>query len=98
MSGGIAYVYDRDGMFDASVNDEMVTIEQLDATDREFVRTTVQRHGEHTDSAVAKRLLADWNVEVSRFRKVMPNDYKRVLDVMRSPRLTASPRTRRWPR
>ena len=83
MSGGIAYVYDRDGRFDSRVNDEMVTIEHLDATDREFLRTTVQRHGEYTGSAVAKRLLAAWNVEVSRFRKVMPNDYKRVLTVMR---------------
>jgi glutamate synthase (NADPH/NADH) large chain len=83
MSGGIAYVYDRDGSFDDRVNDEMVTIEQLDASDREFLRTTVQRHGEYTGSAVAKRLLAAWNVEISRFRKVMPNDYKRVLGVMR---------------
>jgi glutamate synthase (NADPH/NADH) large chain len=83
MSGGIAYVYDRDGSFDTRVNDEMVTIEQLDPSDREFLRTTVQRHGEYTGSAVAKRLLAAWNVEVSRFRKVMPNDYKRVLVVMR---------------
>jgi glutamate synthase (NADPH/NADH) large chain len=83
MSGGIAYVYDRDGSFDSRVNDEMVTIEQLDPSDREFLRTTVQRHGEYTGSAVAKRLLAAWNVEVSRFRKVMPNDYKRVLAVMR---------------
>jgi glutamate synthase (NADPH/NADH) large chain len=83
MSGGIAYVYDRDGSFDTRVNDEMVTIEQLDASDREFLRTTVQRHGEYTGSAVAKRLLAAWNVEVSRFRKVMPTDYKRVLAVMR---------------
>jgi glutamate synthase (NADPH/NADH) large chain len=83
MSGGIAYVYDRDGAFDTRVNDEMVTFEQLDASDREFLRTTVQRHGEYTGSAVAKRLLAAWNVEVSRFRKVMPNDYKRVLAVMR---------------
>jgi glutamate synthase (NADPH/NADH) large chain len=83
MSGGIAYVYDRDGSFDDRVNDEMVTIEQLNASDREFLRTTVQRHGGYTGSAVAKRLLAAWNVEISRFRKVMPNDYKRVLAVMR---------------
>ena len=40
-------------------------------------------HGEYTGSAVAKRLLAAWNVEISRFRKVMPTDYKRVLAVMR---------------
>ena len=77
------------------VNYEMVTIEQLDAGDREFLRTTIERHGEYTDSAVAKRMLAAWNVEVSRFRKVMPTDYKRVLTVMRESEAPGSPRTRR---
>jgi glutamate synthase (NADPH/NADH) large chain len=61
----------------------MVAVEQLDDHDREFVRSVVARHGELTGSAVSRRLLAAWNVEVSRFRKVMPTDYKRVLGVMR---------------
>ena len=42
----------------------------------------VERHLAYTDSAVAKRMLADWSVESSRFRKVMPTDYKRVLGVI----------------
>jgi glutamate synthase (NADPH/NADH) large chain len=83
MSGGIAYVYDRDGTFDERLNTEMVQLEQLDDDDREWLRATVERHGELTGSTVSKRLLAAWNVEVSRFRKVMPTDYKRVLTVMR---------------
>jgi glutamate synthase (NADPH) large chain len=83
MSGGIAYVYDRDGTFDDRLNTEMVQLEQLDDDDREWLRSTVERHGELTGSAVSKRLLAAWNVEISRFRKVMPTDYKRVLTVMR---------------
>ncbi|HEY3483815.1 MAG TPA: glutamate synthase large subunit [Ilumatobacteraceae bacterium] len=83
MSGGIAYVYDRDGSFDTRVNYEMVNLEHLDDDDREFLRSTIERHAELTGSAVAKRLLAAWNVEVSRFRKVMPADYKRVLTVMK---------------
>jgi glutamate synthase (NADPH/NADH) large chain len=82
MSGGIAYVYDRDGDFDRRVNYEMVEIEQLDDDDRDFVRDIVERHLAYTDSAVAKRMLADWSVESSRFRKVMPTDYKRVLKVI----------------
>jgi glutamate synthase (NADPH/NADH) large chain len=81
MSGGIAYVYDRNNDFDRRVNYEMVEVEQLDDGDREFLRTTVEAHFGHTDSAVAKGLLASWSVEVSRFRKVMPTDYKRVLTV-----------------
>jgi glutamate synthase (NADPH) large chain len=83
MSGGIAYVYDRHAEFDRKVNYEMVEVEHLDDDDREFLRSTIGRHLEYTDSAVAKRMLASWNVEVSRFRKVMPVDYKRVLSVMK---------------
>jgi glutamate synthase (NADPH/NADH) large chain len=83
MSGGIAYVYDRHYDFDRKVNYEMVEVEQLDDDDREFLRTTIEAHAEATDSAVAKRMLASWSVEVSRFRKVMPTDYKRVLTVTR---------------
>ena len=47
------------------------------------LRADRERHLAYTDSAVAKRMLASWSVEVSRFRKVMPTDYKRVLAVMR---------------
>ncbi|MEO6653563.1 MAG: glutamate synthase large subunit [Ilumatobacteraceae bacterium] len=82
MSGGIAYVYDRNNDFDRKVNTEMVEIEQLDEGDRTFLRATVEAHLEHTGSAVASRMLHAWNVEVSKFRKVMPTDYKRVLTVM----------------
>ena len=83
MSGGIAYVYDADGTFRSRLNDEMVALEELDDDDRSFLHDVVTRHGELTGSAVAERLLASWNVEVSHFRKVMPLDYKRVLMVMR---------------
>jgi glutamate synthase (NADPH/NADH) large chain len=81
MSGGIAYVYDRGNHFDRRVNYEMVEVEQLDDDDREFLRGAIEKHHEYTDSYVAMRMLASWSVEVSRFRKVMPVDYTRVLDV-----------------
>jgi glutamate synthase (NADPH/NADH) large chain len=82
MSGGIAFVYDPDGDFDRKVNFDMVEVEHLDEHDREYLRDTIERHLGYTESAVAKRMLASWSVEVSRFRKVMPIDYKRVLTVM----------------
>ncbi|MET0661784.1 MAG: glutamate synthase-related protein, partial [Ilumatobacteraceae bacterium] len=82
MSGGIAYVYDVDDRFASLVNYEMVTVEDLDDLDRDFVRETVTRHRDFTGSMVAERVLAGWDTEVARFRKVMPTDYKRVLDVI----------------
>jgi glutamate synthase (NADPH/NADH) large chain len=83
MSGGIAYVFDADGRFGSRLNREMVALEELDASDRAFLHVVVSRHRELTGSAVADRLLASWATSVSRFRKVMPTDYKRVLTVMR---------------
>jgi len=83
MSGGIAYVLDVDGRFRSRLNTEMVAVEELDSDDREFLHDVVTRHRELTGSAVADRLLASWAPSVSRFRKVMPLDYKRVLNVMK---------------
>jgi glutamate synthase (NADPH) large chain len=56
---------------------EMVDLDPLEEADAEFVRGVVERHRELTGSAVAARLLADWDLR--RFTKVMPKDYKRVL-------------------
>ncbi|MEY3505630.1 MAG: glutamate synthase large subunit, partial [Actinomycetota bacterium] len=81
MSGGIAYVYDPDGQLPSNVNYEMVELEHVGGEDEEWLRAAIARHGSFTDSAIAERILAAWTVEVSRFRKVMPRDYKRVLAV-----------------
>ena len=75
MSGGIAYVLD---LSQRRVNAEMVDLEVADGEeDAKFLREVVERHYAETGSAVAARLLADW--DPSRFTKVMPQDYKRVL-------------------
>jgi glutamate synthase (NADPH/NADH) large chain len=79
MSGGVAYLLDLDPR---RVNTEMVDLDPLDDADREFLRSTVERHLAETGSAVAERLLADWESAVERFGKVMPQDYKRVLAAM----------------
>ena len=81
MSGGIAYVYDPDGQFPSNVNYEMVELEHVGGEDEEWLRAAIARHGSFTESAIAERILGAWTVEVSRFRKVMPRDYKRVLSV-----------------
>ncbi|HWD02813.1 MAG TPA: glutamate synthase large subunit [Amycolatopsis sp.] len=76
MSGGIAYVLDLPVH---RVNPEMVDIDPLDTDDTDFLRETVEKHYNETESAVARELLADWDAAVDRFGKVMPKDYKRVL-------------------
>ena len=81
MSGGIAYVYDPDGVFPARVNREMVALEDVGGDGRRAART-VARHHAFTDSAVAARLLAAGTRRSTRFVKVMPLDYKRVLTVI----------------
>ena len=83
MSGGIAYVYDADGYFGARVNYEMVEVEGLDDEDLAFVRNATERHRELTGSPVAARILDDWDLATGKFRKVMPQDYARVLRVMK---------------
>lgn len=79
MSGGIAYVLD---LVPERVNGEMVDLEPLDPGDAAFVRDLVERHLAETGSAVARRLLADWDAAAARFTKIMPRDYRRVLDAM----------------
>ena len=80
MSGGVAYLYDPGRTFGVRVNDADVDVEPLDDEDSEQVRLLVQRHAAETDSPVAARLLASWDREVREFVKVMPRDYRRILE------------------
>ncbi len=83
MSGGVAYVYDPKDRFPGLVNTEMVDLDPMEEEDVEFVRDIVRRHQAETGSAVAGRILERWHEEVRSFVKVMPKDYKRVLDAAR---------------
>jgi glutamate synthase (NADPH/NADH) large chain len=83
MSGGVAYVYDRARTFGQRVNLEMVDVEPLDPSDSFTVRSLVERHGVETESAVAAGLLRRWDAEVLEFVKVMPRDYRRILEATR---------------
>ena len=83
MSGGTAYVYDPDGTFHTRLNSEMVDLDELERDDVEFLAEFVGKHYEETDSAVAARLLADWPSALRGFCKVMPKDYKSVLQAVR---------------
>jgi glutamate synthase (NADPH/NADH) large chain len=83
MSGGIAYVYDGDGTFANRLNDDMVDIDPLEVDDLDFLKATITRHRELTGSTVAAGIIDDWRVESRKFAKVMPTDYKRVLEAAR---------------
>jgi glutamate synthase (NADPH/NADH) large chain len=82
MSGGVAYVYDPEDALPANLNSEMVELEAPDEDDLEWLHGMIQAHVDATDSAVGRRILADWTAEQQRFAKVMPRDYKRVLEAI----------------
>jgi glutamate synthase (NADPH/NADH) large chain len=80
MSGGIAYVHDPERTFGIRYNPEMVDVEPLGAEDRQWLAEIVERHRDETGSAVAERLLAEWERALEDLVKVMPRDYRRVLE------------------
>ena len=95
MSGGVAYIYDPDGTFEQSCNPSMVTLEKvereniqpkgprhLDQPDETILKNLIGKHQELTDSSIAKDILTDWEKELDKFIKVMPNEYKRALNDM----------------
>ena len=80
MSGGVAYVLDVDGDFHTRCNLEMVELERLEYQEETaIVKGLIEEHLEYTGSAVAERALQDWRNTVKNFVKVMPTDFKRVL-------------------
>ena len=83
MSGGVAFVYDPDDEFHRNLNTEMVDLESsLSEEDADALRDIIRRHLEETNSAVATTVLDRWHQHVRSFKKVMPKDYRRVLDAI----------------
>ncbi len=78
MSGGIAYVLD---LAPQRVNLEMVALEPLGPDDLDWLSGILRRHAEETGSEVAEKLLAEGSAALERFSKVMPTDFRRVLDI-----------------
>ena len=85
MSGGIAYVWDPDNKFDDNCNMELVELEKLNDRDEiDELKRYIDQHAIFTGSTVAKSILDDWRNSVQCFKKVMPTDFKRVLESMAS--------------
>jgi len=84
MSGGIAYIWDPKSRFAVQCNMEMVELERLDIPEEiAEVRTLIENHLRYTGSTVARAILDDWDGALRNFVKVMPVDYKRVLQERR---------------
>ena len=89
MSGGIAYVYDPEGDFHKKCNQEMVTLEKLeDPEEINAVEQMLRRHIKHTGSRLAESILVRWNAMVPKFVKVLPIDYKRMMEAFKQVELS----------
>jgi glutamate synthase (ferredoxin) len=87
MSGGIAYVLDEGGGFETVLNREMVSADRLrDPEEIARVRGMIERHVKHTASARGRLVLDAWPDLVGKFVRVVPNDYRRVLEAQRAMR------------
>lgn len=84
MSGGVAYVYDKDQTFVEKCNRELVDFDPLEEVDKQTLKELVEKHYAFTGSRVGLRIMTDWEAAFSKFVKVMPRDYKAVLKVQKS--------------
>ena len=83
MSGGVAFIYDPEDEFHRSLNTEMVDLEiSLDEEDLDFLRDIIRRHCDETGSEIASTILDRWHQQIRHFKKVIPKDYKRVIDAI----------------
>jgi glutamate synthase (ferredoxin) len=91
MSGGVAYVVDGDGKFAGRCNKQMVSIGAPQESELPALKRMVERHADLTGSALARRLLDRWNDTAGRIVRVMPNDYRRMLDAQAKMRAKGLP-------
>ncbi|PWA86403.1 glutamate synthase [Artemisia annua] len=85
MSGGIAYVLDVDGKFRSRCNPELVDLDKVEEEeDIMTLKMLIQQHQRHTNSQLAREVLADFDHLLPKFIKVFPRDYKRILATMKA--------------
>ncbi len=84
MSGGIAYVFDKDSSFKSKCNMSMVELEKLATDDEETIKHLLLNHARYTQSPLAKKILNNFYKEKKYFVKIMPTEYKRIFQVRRA--------------
>ncbi len=83
MSGGFAFVYDKDGSFKSRCNLGMVDLEKVAGPDDVVIlKELIQKHMDATGSSVAKKILKEWDQSLPKFVKVFPKEYRRALAEM----------------
>ena len=81
MSGGEAYIYDEDGLFEKRVNPDMVSLGPVEeARDIELIRCLIENHIRHTHSSKARRILDQWEDSLKKFVRVIPDAYAQVVE------------------
>jgi glutamate synthase domain-containing protein 3 len=80
MSGGIAYIYDTDGNFKNKYNTEMVQLENINKEDAGMIYNLIYNHYRFTKSVLARNILDNFKNMTTDFIKVMPVEYKRILE------------------
>lgn len=84
MSGGIAYVLNVDDNFDKNCNKEMVLLEKLeDVEEINEVKAMIEKHIKYTNSDYAMKILDNWESSIKKFVKVIPKDYKRMIEAIK---------------
>ena len=80
MSGGIAYVLDEQNLLYRNLNKAMISIEAVDSKyDIAELRSLIERHVAHTGSAKGSHILEHFDEFIPKFKKIIPNDYKRMM-------------------
>ncbi|MEK7578272.1 MAG: glutamate synthase large subunit [Patescibacteria group bacterium] len=80
MSGGIAYVYDLDANFKNKCSMDMVALEGISPDDEAVINDLLYKHSNYTHSPIARKILSNLKDELKKFIKVMPLEYKRILE------------------
>ena len=80
MSGGVAFVLDENGNFRHQCNLSMVDLDPVkDSADQTLLRSLIEHHQQNTGSRKAKKVLEEWKTTLPKFLRVMPVEYKRIL-------------------
>lgn len=82
MSGGIAYVFDKDNSFNNKLNKELVGIEVLGDNDIERLKDLIEEHVKSTESTLGKEILNNWDEDIKYFKKIVPSDYKKIITLI----------------